>query len=58
MVNDLPIGRDIDELLRLVGAIKYTDENPTEGCPMGWKKGKKNIKTSVEGSKEYFNDLE
>jgi len=42
VVNDLPIGRDIDELLRLVSAIEHSDSNPDEGCPAGWKKGKKN----------------
>ena len=35
--NDLPIGRNVDEVLRLVNAIKYTDENG-EVCPAKWKK--------------------
>lgn len=35
--NDLPIGRNVDEYIRLVNAIKFTDENG-EVCPAKWKK--------------------
>ncbi|TYZ61765.1 hypothetical protein PybrP1_012797 [[Pythium] brassicae (nom. inval.)] len=52
-VNDLPVGRNVDELLRLVEAFKYTDEHG-EVCPAGWKKGKAAMKADVKGSLEYF----
>ncbi|XP_012284387.1 peroxiredoxin 1 [Orussus abietinus] len=54
-VNDLPVGRSVDETLRLVQAFQYTDEHG-EVCPAGWKPGKKTMKPDVVGSKEYFKD--
>ncbi|XP_031627144.1 peroxiredoxin 1 [Contarinia nasturtii] len=53
-VNDLPVGRSVDETLRLVQAFQFTDEHG-EVCPAGWKPGSKTIKPSVQASKEYFN---
>lgn len=50
-INDLPVGRDVDETLRLVQAFQYTDEHG-EVCPAGWKKGGRTIK--VNASSEYF----
>jgi alkyl hydroperoxide reductase subunit AhpC len=52
-VNDCPVGRNVDEILRLVEAFQFTDEHG-EVCPAGWKKGKKTIKPTVDASKEYF----
>jgi len=52
-VNDMPIGRNVDEVLRLVEAIQFYEKNG-EVCPVGWKKGKKTIKPTVDGSLEYF----
>lgn len=52
-INDLPVGRDVDEALRLVQAFKYTDEHG-EVCPANWKPGKDTIKPGVKASKEYF----
>ncbi|GAB1863595.1 thioredoxin-dependent peroxiredoxin [Camponotus japonicus] len=52
-LNDLPVGRSVDETLRLVQAFQYTDKHG-EVCPAGWKPGKKAIKPDVVGSKEYF----
>lgn len=52
-VNDLPVGRSVDETLRLVQAFQYTDVHG-EVCPAGWKPGSKTIKPSVDQSKEYF----
>uniref|UniRef100_K3WQJ1 thioredoxin-dependent peroxiredoxin n=1 Tax=Globisporangium ultimum (strain ATCC 200006 / CBS 805.95 / DAOM BR144) TaxID=431595 RepID=K3WQJ1_GLOUD len=52
-VNDLPVGRNVDEMLRLVEAFQYTDEHG-EVCPAGWKKGKATMKADVKGSLEYF----
>ncbi len=54
IVNDLPVGRNVDEVLRLVKAFKYTDVHG-EVCPAGWKgKGDKTMKPDPKGSKEYF----
>ncbi|KAH3899489.1 Peroxiredoxin TSA1 [Saccharomycodes ludwigii] len=52
-VNDLPVGRDVNESLRLVEAFKWTDEHGTV-LPCNWTPGKATIKPDVEGSKEYF----
>ena len=54
--NDLPIGRNIDEVLRLVSAVKFTDENG-EVCPAKWKKkGDPTMKPShnADETKKYF----
>lgn len=52
-VNDLPVGRNVDEALRLIKAFQYTDEHG-EVCPAGWEDGADTIKPDVAGSKEYF----
>lgn len=43
-INDLPVGRNVDEVLRLVKAFQFVDEHG-EVCPSGWKPGDKGIKT-------------
>ena len=53
MVNDFPIGRSVDEILRLVDAVQFNDKFG-EVCPVGWKKGMKGMKDTPEESKEYF----
>ncbi|CDH52293.1 peroxiredoxin 1 [Lichtheimia corymbifera JMRC:FSU:9682] len=52
-INDLPVGRSVDEVLRLVEAFQFTDEHG-EVCPAGWQKGSATIKPDVKQSKEYF----
>ncbi|XP_051156390.1 peroxiredoxin 1 [Leptopilina boulardi] len=52
-INDLPVGRSVDETLRLVQAFQFTDKHG-EVCPANWKPGKKSMKPDVKGSKEYF----
>uniref|UniRef100_A0A8C9DUD7 Peroxiredoxin-2 n=1 Tax=Prolemur simus TaxID=1328070 RepID=A0A8C9DUD7_PROSS len=52
-INDLPVGRSVDEALRLVQALQYTDEHE-EVCPAGWKPGSDTIKPNVDDSKEYL----
>uniref|UniRef100_A0A6V2QIJ5 thioredoxin-dependent peroxiredoxin n=1 Tax=Heterosigma akashiwo TaxID=2829 RepID=A0A6V2QIJ5_HETAK len=52
-INDLPVGRNVDEVLRLVQAFKFTDEHG-EVCPAGWRKGARSMKADPEGSQEYF----
>merc|ERR1712012_1270049 len=52
-INDLPVGRSVDETLRLVQAFQFTDEHG-EVCPAGWKPGKKTMKADPKGSQDYF----
>ena len=52
-VNDLPIGRNIDELLRVIDAVQFFEENG-EVCPAGWKKGEKGMKASPNGVVAYL----
>ncbi|MPC15813.1 Peroxiredoxin 1 [Portunus trituberculatus] len=52
-INDLPVGRDVDETLRLVQAFQFVDKHG-EVCPAGWKPGSKSMKADPVGSKEYF----
>ncbi len=52
-VNDLPLGRDIDELLRLVDAWDHFKQHG-EVCPAGWNKGKPAIETSSQGISDYL----
>ena len=53
LVNDLPIGRDIDEILRLFDALQHT-ENFGEVCPAGWRQGNAGMKASTEGVADYL----
>ncbi|XP_076308009.1 peroxiredoxin 2-like [Tachypleus tridentatus] len=52
-VNDLPVGRSVDETLRLVQAFQFTDKHG-EVCPAGWKPGDDTMKPNPVESKEYF----
>jgi len=52
-INDLPVGRSVDEALRLVQAFQFTDTHG-EVCPAGWKPGDDTMKPDVNGSKSYF----
>jgi len=52
-INDLPVGRSVDEVLRLVQAFQFTDKYG-EVCPAGWKPGSDTIKPTVKDSLEYF----
>jgi len=53
LVNDLPLGRSVDEALRVVDALQFFEENG-EVCPANWKKGDLTIKPSPADSQEYF----
>ncbi|CAL8365999.1 unnamed protein product [Boreogadus saida] len=52
-INDLPVGRSVEETLRLVQAFQFTDKYG-EVCPAGWKPGSDTIKPDVEKSKDFF----
>lgn len=53
VVNDLGLGRNVDEVLRIVDALQFTEEFG-EVCPANWNKGDKTMKPTDEGLKEYF----
>ncbi|STX39969.1 peroxiredoxin [Legionella feeleii] len=53
IVNDLPIGRNIDELLRIIDAVQFFEEHG-EVCPAGWQKGQAGMKASPKGVAEYL----
>lgn len=55
IVNDLPLGRNMDELLRLVDALQFHEEHG-EVCPAGWNKGDVGIKPSPEGIANYLGE--
>ncbi|HCS13275.1 MAG: peroxidase [Zetaproteobacteria bacterium CG06_land_8_20_14_3_00_59_53] len=53
VVNDLPLGRNIDEMLRMVDALQFHEEHG-EVCPAGWDKSKKGMAASTEGVAAYL----
>ncbi len=53
VVNDLPLGRNVDEMLRMVDAMLFTNEHG-EVCPAGWVKGEEGMKADAEGVAEYL----
>lgn len=53
VVNDLPLGRSIDEVLRMIDALNYFEENG-DVCPANWKSGEKSLKPTHEGLELYF----
>lgn len=53
IVNDLPLGRSVDEALRTLDALIFHEEHG-EVCPANWSSGKKGMSPTVEGLKEYF----
>jgi peroxiredoxin (alkyl hydroperoxide reductase subunit C) len=55
LVNDLPLGRNVDEVLRLIDALQFTEEFG-EVCPANWKKGEKSLKATQEGISSYLSE--
>ncbi|MBF0093182.1 MAG: peroxiredoxin [Alphaproteobacteria bacterium] len=53
VVNDLPLGRNVDEALRMVDALHFHEENG-EVCPAGWTKGKAGMSATPEGVAKYL----
>lgn len=53
VVNDLPIGRSVDEVLRMIDALQYFEEHG-EVCPANWKPGQDAMKATAEGVAEYL----
>jgi peroxiredoxin (alkyl hydroperoxide reductase subunit C) len=53
VVNDLPLGRNVDEMIRMVDALQFHEQHG-EVCPAGWNKGKAGMKANPEGVAEYL----
>jgi peroxiredoxin 2/4 len=53
VVNDLPLGRNVDEALRMVDALQFNEENG-EVCPANWTQGKSALKATAEGVSTYL----
>jgi peroxiredoxin (alkyl hydroperoxide reductase subunit C) len=55
VINDLPLGRNVDEVLRMVDALQHFEENG-EVCPANWSKGKEALKATEEGVANYLSN--
>jgi peroxiredoxin (alkyl hydroperoxide reductase subunit C) len=55
VVNDLPLGRNVDEMLRMIDALQFFEENG-EVCPAGWQKGDSGMQASPEGVASYLSE--
>ncbi|MFH1922885.1 MAG: peroxiredoxin [Planctomycetota bacterium] len=53
LVNDLPLGRNVDEALRVLDALRYTEEHG-EVCPANWRNGEDAMKPTAEGVADYL----
>jgi peroxiredoxin (alkyl hydroperoxide reductase subunit C) len=53
VVNDLPLGRNVDEALRMLDALQFNERNG-EVCPAGWNKGKEGMKANAAGVSSYL----
>ena len=53
VVNNLPLGRNVDEMIRLVEALQFTEEYG-EVCPAGWQKGQDGMRPDAEGVASYL----
>jgi peroxiredoxin (alkyl hydroperoxide reductase subunit C) len=53
VVNDLPLGRNVDEMLRVVDALQFHEQHG-EVCPAGWHKGEDGMKPTADGVAEYL----
>jgi len=55
VVNDMPLGRNVDEVLRMIDALQFNEEFG-EVCPANWKKGDKALKATQEGIASYLTE--
>ena len=53
VVNDMPLGRSVEEVIRVLDALQFTEEYG-EVCPANWKKGDKALKATQEGISDYL----
>lgn len=55
LVNDMPIGRSVDEALRIIDALQFFEKNG-EVCPANWKQGDKSMKATQEGISKFLTE--
>lgn len=55
IVNNLPLGREVDDILRVVDALQFTEEHG-EVCPAGWQKGQQGMKPDADGVADYLSE--
>lgn len=55
IVNDLPLGRNVDEALRMLDALRFTEEHG-EVCPANWQKGKASMKPTPDGVANFLSE--
>ena len=55
VINDLPLGRNVDEALRMLDALNFVEEHG-EVCPANWKQGEKAMKPTAEGVASYLKE--
>lgn len=55
VVNDLPLGRNVDEMLRMIDALQFTEEHG-EVCPAGWNKGDTGMTATPDGVASYLSE--
>jgi alkyl hydroperoxide reductase subunit AhpC len=55
-INDLPVGRSVDEVLRIVQAFQHHDKHG-DVCPAGWTPGKKTMVADPKRAQEYFSTI-
>ena len=53
-INNLDLGRNVDEALRMLDALQYIEKNGGEGCPANWNEGDKALTKSQDGLNDYF----
>jgi peroxiredoxin (alkyl hydroperoxide reductase subunit C) len=53
LINDLPLGRNVDEVIRMIDALYFVEEHG-EVCPAGWNKGDEGMKPTSEGVADYL----
>jgi peroxiredoxin (alkyl hydroperoxide reductase subunit C) len=53
LINDLPLGRNVNEVIRMVDALQFFEENG-EVCPANWSKGKEGMKADHKGVADYL----
>ena len=56
LVNDLPLGRSVEEAIRVIEALQFFEKNG-EVCPANWKPGQASMKADPKGSQEYFSKV-
>ncbi len=57
-INDLPVGRSVDETLRVLQAFQHVQAHPDEVCPAGWTPGARTLPPDPAGSREFFASID